>query len=191
MEKDAKISKIAKIKIDERVVQNVRATVENLNKINGEIIIPNLTDKDKSHLKSKFVNGKLTNQLQKLTMKMFAESALNYFIKHKIDPRFFDDADSVTNQVVRLRNQIFSFLQVQERQYLIPLSTNLAALKQQNSSKLLAENQKKTQQTLAYLVAFSTIFLETLDMEEAEIEAIKIRLDLFYQETLKHLEEQK
>jgi len=123
-------------------------------------------------------------------MKMFTEGALNYFIKHKIDPRFFDDSDSLANQVVRLRNQIFSFLQVQERQYLIPLNTNLAELKQKNSPQSIAENNNSTRQILAYLVSFANLYFETLDMEKDEVELLKTRLDLFYQATLKQLEGQ-
>jgi hypothetical protein len=182
--------RLAKIKIDVRIVKEVKETVDNLNNINAESVLPTLTVKDKIHLKTKFVHGKLTNQVQKLTMKMFTEGALNYFIKHKIDPRFFDDSDSLANQVVRLRNQIFSFLQVQERQYLIPLNTNLAELKQKNSTQSIAENINSTRQILAYLVSFANLYFETLDMEKDEVELLKTRLDLFYQATLKQLEGQ-
>ncbi|WP_064198444.1 MULTISPECIES: hypothetical protein [Emticicia] len=182
--------RLAKITIDERVIKEVKETVDNLNKINAESILPTLSEKDKTHLKTKFVNGKLTNQVQKLTMKMFTEGALNYFTKHKIDPRFFDDSDSLANQVVRLRNQIFSFLQVQERQYLIPLNTNLAELKLKDAVQLMNENKYSTRQILAYLVSFTNLYFETLDMEKAEIEQLKSRLDLFYQATLRQLEEQ-
>ena len=182
--------RLAKITIDKRFVKEVKETVDNLNKINAESILPTLTEKDKTHLKTKFTHGKLTNQVQKLTMKMFTETALNYFIKHKIDPRFFDDSDSLANQVVRLRNQIFSFLQVQERQYLIPLNTNLAELKQKNSAQLIDENNHSTRQILAYLVSFANLYFETLEMENDEVELLKKRLDLFYQATLKQLEGQ-
>ena len=181
---------LAKIKIDERIVKELKETIDNLNKINAESILPTLTEKDKIHLKTKFVHGKITNQVQKLTMKMFTETALNYFIKHKIDPRFFDDSDSLANQVVRLRNQIFSFLQVQERQYLIPLNTNLAELKLKNTVQLMNENKYSTRQILAYLVSFANLYFETLDMEKDEVELLKTRLDLFYQATLKQLEGQ-
>lgn len=183
-------ARLAKIKIDERIVKELKETVDNLNKINAESILPTLSEKDKTHLKTKFVHGKLRLQVQKLTMKMFTETAVNYFIKHKIDPRFFDDSDSLANQVVRLRNQIFSFLQVQERQYLIPLNTNLAELKQKNSPQSMDENHHSTRQILAYLVSFANLYFETLDMEKDEVELLKSRLDLFYQATLKQLEEQ-
>ncbi len=183
-------TRLAKITIDERIIKDLKETVDNLNKINAESILPTLTEKDKTHLKTKFVHGKLTNQIQKLTMKMFSEAALNYFIKHKIDPRFFDDSDSLANQVVRLRNQIFSFLQVQERQYLIPINTNLAELKQKNGVQLMNENKHSTRQILAYLVSFANLYFETLDMEKDEVELMKTRLDLFYQATLKQLEGQ-
>ncbi|GAB2642350.1 hypothetical protein [Emticicia sp. W12TSBA100-4] len=186
MEKEVRI---AKIKIDEEIVKNVRVTVENLNKINGDAIIPTLSEKDKTHLKSVFVNGRLTKKVEKLTMKMFTETALSYFIKHKIDPRFFDDSDSLANQVVRLRNQIFSFLQVQERQHIMPINTVLAELKKRETDKLINENKQISRQTLAYLVSFTTLFFETLDMTKDEVEAIKARLDLFYKEAFKHLEE--
>ncbi len=181
-------TRLAKITIDERIVKEVKETVDNLNKINAKSILPTLTEKDKTHLKTNFVHGKLTNQVQKLTMKMFTEGALNYFIKHKIDPRFFDDSDSLANQVVRLRNQIFSFLQVQEHQYLIPLNANLAELKHKNSPLVIAESNYSTLQILAYLVSFANLYFETLEMENDEVELLKKRLDLFYQATLKQLE---
>lgn len=181
---------LAKFKIDESIIKAVKETVNNLNNINAETIIPTLSEKDKIHLENKFANGKLTKKVQKLTMKLFMETALNYFIKHKIDPRFFDDSDSLANQVVRLRNQIFSFLQVQERQYLIPLNTNLAELKQKNTPHSKDENNHSTRQILAYLVSFANLYFETLDMEKEEVELLKSRLDLFYQATLKQLEGQ-
>jgi hypothetical protein len=180
--------RLAKINIDERIIKEVRLTVDSLNKINADAILPTLTEKDKNYLKTKFVDGKLTKKVHKLTMKMFTETALNYFIKHKIDPRFFDDSDSLANQVVRLRNQIFSFLQVQERQYLIPLNLDLAAFKDKNLAQLINENNHSSTQIFAYLTSFANLYFETLDMEKSDVDLLKSRLDLFFKATLAQLE---
>lgn len=55
------------------------------------------------------------------TLKEYSESALLYFIKNGLDPTQELQSGQVSVEVVKLRNQIFSFLQKQEQAYILPM----------------------------------------------------------------------
>jgi ferritin len=55
------------------------------------------------------------------TLKEYAESALLYFVKNGLDPTEQLHSGQVSVEVVKLRNQIFSFLQKQEQSYILPI----------------------------------------------------------------------
>ena len=110
---------------------------------------------------------------------MFTEAALNYFVKHKIDPRFFDDSESLTNQVVRLRNQIFSFLKVQEQQHIMPLNGLLVGIKLETEQ--ISKEQAMVKSIFAQVMALSKIFIETLDLSEEEAQKVQQKFDNYYE----------
>ncbi|MDJ1482639.1 BfmA/BtgA family mobilization protein [Cytophagaceae bacterium DM2B3-1] len=55
------------------------------------------------------------------TLKEYTENALLYFVKNGMNPCERLHSEEVSKEVVRTRNHIFSFLQKQEEQYVLPL----------------------------------------------------------------------
>ncbi|WP_305952021.1 BfmA/BtgA family mobilization protein [Emticicia oligotrophica] len=110
---------------------------------------------------------------QKLTLKVFAEAALLYFIKNKFDPRYYLD-DSIATAMNRLRNHILGFIVTQENKYIRPFQQDIIALKNEVSllkksleigTQTVEETALETQGTLMGLVH---ILFEMLEIEKAE-----------------------
>jgi len=59
------------------------------------------------------------------TLKEYSESALLYFVKNGLDPTEQLHSGEVSVEVIKLRNQIFSFLQKQEQSYILPMFREL------------------------------------------------------------------
>ena len=162
----------AHIMISPVIFEKTLQAIEELEGITDKNILPILGNRIVFEEKSK-------QKLQKLTIKMFTEAALNYFVKHKIDPRFFDDSESLTNQVVRLRNQIFSFLKVQEQQHIMPLNGLLVGIKLETEQ--ISKEQAMVKSIFAQVMALSKIFIETLDLSQEEAQKVQQKFDNYYE----------
>lgn len=82
--------------------------------------------------------GKKPAKPKKLTIKSYGEDAILYFLRNHIDPRNMGEEQDVLTEVRKLRNNVFSFMQVQERTYLMPFVQDVYELK--NKSALLEDN---------------------------------------------------
>ena len=84
-------------------------------------------------------------QLGIKTLKEYSESALLYFIRNGLDPTKELQSGEVSVEVVKLRNQIFSFLQKQEQAYILPIFREVTSQSQvvENSlDKMISQLEK-------------------------------------------------
>lgn len=134
----------------------------------------------KSDLTANISSGKtvkkgieLRDTSKKLTIKTFTEAALLHFVKYKIDPRFYED-ESIPTAINRLRNQLFAFLQVQERQIILPFQQDISQLKL-HIPETVEATAMETQGTLMGLLY---VLFEMLQVDKKE----QIRLEQLLQQ---------
>ncbi|MDJ1505254.1 BfmA/BtgA family mobilization protein [Xanthocytophaga agilis] len=84
------------------------------------------------------------------TLKEYAENAMLYFVKNGLNPSEQIHSEELSKEVVRLRNHIFSFLQKQEQQYMLPMFKEVFS--QGRSIEQMEFSLEQTQQSLSELV---------------------------------------
>ena len=151
------------IAIDEAVYSVMIEEVEQLN------ANANREYQDQYKLADSTKRGKLKKP-EKLTLKSYTENALEYFRKNHIDPRSLGEEKDVVTEVKKLRNNVFSFLQVQERTYLMPFVQDVYELK--NRTEGLEETSVDT---LNLMEIFIDLLLAGLGLSEQEQERYKAR----------------
>ncbi|WP_157634678.1 BfmA/BtgA family mobilization protein [Spirosoma panaciterrae] len=107
---------------------------------------------------------------EKLTLKSYTESALEYFRKNHIDPRSLGEEKDVVAEVKKLRNNVFSFMQVQERTYLMPFVQDVYELR--NRTEGLEETSVDM---LNLMEIFIDLLLAGLGLSEQEQDKYKAR----------------
>jgi outer membrane translocation and assembly module TamA len=118
-------------------------------------------------------------QLGVKTLKEYSEAALLYFIKNGLNPTKELESGEVSVEVVKLRNQIFSFLQKQEQAYILPIFREVTG-QNQNMEKSLDKMISQLEKVYELLfrinqmvhVSTSTT-LHVSGLEPDQIEAIK------------------
>lgn len=73
-----------------------------------------------------------------LTLRSYSEEAMTYFLRNHVDPRNMGEEKDVIQEVRKLRNNVFSFMQVQERTYIMPFVEDVYKLT--NKTEQLEEN---------------------------------------------------
>ncbi|MVM42024.1 hypothetical protein GO730_37470 [Spirosoma sp. HMF3257] len=107
---------------------------------------------------------------EKLTLKSYTESAVEYFRKNHIDPRTLGEERDVVTEVKKLRNNVFSFMQVQERTYLMPFVQDVYELR--NRTEGLEETSIDM---LNLMEIFIDLLLAGLGLSEQEQEVYKAK----------------
>ena len=100
---------------------------------------------------------------QRLTLKAYSEAALDYFRKNHLDPRNLGEETDVISEVRKLRNNVFSFMQVQERTHLIPFVEEVYQVK--SKIEILEENSFDL---LNLMEIFIDMMLNGLGLSEEE-----------------------
>lgn len=151
------------IPIDEQVHVDISAEVEQLN-ANA------LREyRDQYKLADEKERRKLVKP-QRLTIKSYSEAALDYFRRNHLDPRNLGEETDVISEVRKLRNNVFSFMQVQERTYLMPFVQDVYDLKNR------ADTVEDTSFDMLNLMEiFIDLLLAGLGLSEQEQEAHKAR----------------
>ncbi|WP_460639291.1 hypothetical protein [Larkinella harenae] len=115
------------IKVDEAVFERLSNEIIILNELAGQEF------KELYRKSSEFERRKMRKPT-KVTLKLYAETAVQYFLRNHIDPRTLGQEQDVLTEVRKLRNTIFAFMQVQQRTYLVPFSEDVFKLKNQVDS---------------------------------------------------------
>ncbi|MDJ1485906.1 BfmA/BtgA family mobilization protein [Cytophagaceae bacterium YF14B1] len=118
-------------------------------------------------------------QLGVKTLKEYSEAALLYFIKNGLNPTKELESGEVSVEVVKLRNQIFSFLQKQEQAYILPIFREVTG-QNQNMEKSLSTMISQLEKVYELLyrinqmvhVSTSTT-LHVSGLDAAQIEQVK------------------
>ena len=167
------------IRVAKEVLQKTKETILELNIFYENFeksAIVELQKNSKNQSKKFF---KPTNDAEKLTVKSFTEAAILYAIKHKIDPRFFQD-ESISSSINRLRNHILGFIVTQENKLIRPFQQDIIALKNDLISlkknvdfekETIEETALETQGTLMGLahVLFEVLQVDNDDRPKLEI----------------------
>ncbi|GAB4019292.1 hypothetical protein GCM10028808_56540 [Spirosoma migulaei] len=107
---------------------------------------------------------------EKLTLKSYTESAVEYFRKNHIDPRILGEEKDVVTEVKKLRNNVFSFMQVQERTYLMPFVQDVYELRNRTESL-----EEISVDMLNLMEIFIDLLLAGLGLSEQEQEVYKAK----------------
>ena len=167
------------IRVAKEVLQKTKETILELNIFYENFeksAIVELQKNSKNQSKKFF---KPTTDAEKLTVKSFTEAAILYAIKHKIDPRFFQD-ESISSSINRLRNHILGFIVTQENKLIRPFQQDIIALKNDLISlkknvdfekETIEETALETQGTLMGLahVLFEVLQVDNDDRPKLEI----------------------
>ena len=167
------------LKISHQILEKTKETILELNIFYENFeknAIVELQKNSKNQSKKFF---KPTKDAEKLTVKSFTEAAILYAIKHKIDPRFFQD-ESISSSINRLRNHILGFIVTQENKLIRPFQQDIIALKNDVSSlkknvdfekETIEETALETQGTLMGLahVLFEVLQVDNDDRPKLEI----------------------
>ncbi|MFD2937735.1 hypothetical protein [Spirosoma flavum] len=163
--------KTAAIEIDPSIHEQVKTEIKILNNL-ADLEYNSSLDKKKK---------KVVKPVQ-LTLRSYSEAALSYFMKNHIDPRSMGEEKDVLTEVRKLRNNVFSFMQVQERTYLMPFVQDVYELK--NKADTLEDTSFDM---LNLMEIFIDLLLAGLGLSEQEQEAHKARAaKMFAQKKMNH-----
>lgn len=167
-----KQEKYAHIAVAQEVLADTKKWVQELNLSSNKYGIS--AESEEKHKKKRGQNKVGFNKKgAKLNLKTFTEAALLHFVKYKIDPRFYE-AESIPTAINRLRNQLFAFLQVQERQIMLPFQQDISQLKL-HIPETVEATAMETQGTLMGLLS---VLFEMLQVDKKE----QIRLEQLLQQ---------
>lgn len=154
-------SKRAGLFISEELMQQVSQEVEVINRITD-------TEYTQALQRGDAKSQKKTPKPKKLTVKSYSEGALSYFLRNHIDPRTMGQQKDVLTEVQKLRNNVFAFMQVQERQYIMPITDSVKGIKSTND--LLVDNSLDT---LNLLEVFIDLMLAGLGLDQQEQDQLR------------------
>ena len=121
------ISKRAGVFFDPILIKQIVDEISVLNRIADTEYIEAVENPEKRKEK-KIVKPK------RLTIKSYSEAAILYFLRNHIDPRNMGQEQDVLTEVRKLRNNVFSFMQVQERTYLMPFVQDVYELQKKSGT---------------------------------------------------------
>lgn len=157
------INKNSAIAVSVPLLEEVQQAIERLNELQRQERKKTLQQWDSK-------TGRLPAALADLTVKHFTEEALRYFLRNHIDPRQVGEEKDVLTEVRKLRNNVFSFMQVQERTYLMPFVQDVYELK--NRTAILEETNFDM---LNLMEIFIDLMLAGIGLTDEEQEEYKAR----------------
>ena len=178
------------ISISPDILKRTRETVTELNVLHDSFQKNNAM----TGLLERGKKKKISQKIEDLTLKTFTEAALSYFIKAKIDPRFYQDS-SIGSEINRLRNHILGFIVMQENKFIRPFQQDINGLKNELSSLKKELNEEtimveatamETQGTLMGLLA---VLFEMLQIDVSERDKLEEMVQVKGIEYLKKLEQ--
>ena len=154
-------NKRAGLFIDDELMQQVAQEIEVINRIA-------YTEYAQALQKGEVKSQRKVPKPKKLTVKSYSEGALSYFLRNHIDPRTMGQQKDVLTEVQKLRNNVFAFMQVQERQYIMPMTDGVKDIK--NTNELLVDNSLDT---LNLLEIFIDLMLAGLGLDQQEQDQLR------------------
>lgn len=156
-------SKRAGVFFDPTLIKQIVDEIDVLNRIADTEYLEAVGNPEKK-------KGKKAIKPKKLTIKSYGEAAILYFLRNHIDPRNMGEEKDVLTEVRKLRNNVFSFMQVQERTYLMPFVQDVYDLR--NRADTLEDTSFDM---LNLMEIFIDLLLAGLGLSEQEQEAHKAR----------------
>lgn len=120
--------------VSEKLVDRLQEEIDTLNQL---AIIEQVKDDGQNEERKR---RKKERKLPNLSLRSYTEMALEYFLRNHIDPRTIGEEKDVITEVRKLRNNVFSFMRVQEGTYLMPFLEEVISISE-HTEKIEKQNE--------------------------------------------------